>query len=113
MVITNEWIGQNATGNGGWTKQQLACVGFKSTLRGTMEKRCDHSNGWYTDKAMIWLDKDVSGITIYTDVFGGHQGRVKLRCNVSGCEAIRYVYLRRGDWKVSAPRYPRKKSDGR
>lgn len=61
------------------------------------EKRCTHENGWYTDKAMVWLDHKASGVTIYSDVFGGHQMRVKLRCNCAGCEAVRYVYLRRGD----------------
>ena len=71
-----------------------------------MSKRCGHENGWYTVHAMVWLGSD-NGLTFYNDPYMTHPGKVRLRCNVSGCEAVRNVYIQKRGAKAGRPFIPK------
>lgn len=71
------------------------------------KKRCRHENGWYTDNAMVWLGRD-NGVVIYSSFRMAYPGKVRLRCNVSGCEAVRNVYIEKRGARVGRPFVPKK-----
>jgi hypothetical protein len=86
--------------------------GMRDELRAQKEpmkkERCRHENGWFTDHAMVWLGRD-NGVTIYSDIWGRHQGKVRLRCNTAGCEAVRNIYIQRRGAKAGRPFIPKAK----
>lgn len=61
------------------------------------KKKCRHENGWFTDTAMVWLNTEAGKredfVSIYSGIRMNHRGRVRVRCNVNGCEAVRNVYF--------------------
>lgn len=70
-------------------------------------KRCDHSNGWYTDHAMIWYDAK-GGVHIKNDLMTfRNDGKVRVGCNVQGCGHARNLYFKGGRFvKVGRPFVP-------
>jgi hypothetical protein len=48
-------------------------------------------------------------VTIYSDIWGRHQGKVRLRCNTAGCEAVRNIYIQRRGAKAGRPFIPKAK----
>lgn len=86
--------------------------GIRDDLRAAekrmVKKRCKHENGWYTDHAVVWLGRD-NGVTVYSDIWGKHPGKVRVRCNSRGCEAVRNIYIERRGAKVGRPFIPKSK----
>lgn len=74
-----------------------------------MKAKCRHENGWYTDKATVWLGSD-NGLVLYSDIRMNHPGKVRLRCNVNGCEAVRNVYIQKRGAKAGRPFIPKSKA---
>lgn len=70
------------------------------------KQKCRHENGWYTDKAMVWLGSD-NGLTFYSSLRMVHPGKVRLRCNVNECEAVRNVYIAKRGAKAGRPFIPK------
>lgn len=70
------------------------------------EKRCPHRNGWYTDKATVWLGRD-NGVVVYSDIHMRHPGKVRLRCDAHNCKAVRNVYIQKRGAKVGRPFIPK------
>jgi hypothetical protein len=95
-----------------YTEASHAVRALNTELKEIMTKRkpkkCTHKNGWYTDSAMIWLGAD-NGITVYSGLKMTHPGKVRMRCIVAGCGAVRNVYIQKRGAKAGRPFIPKAK----
>lgn len=69
-------------------------------------KKCRHVNGWFSE-AVVFLSAE-HGARVFQNFLTNRVGKLRMRCNVHGCEAVRNIYFKGGQFvKVGRPFIPK------